>query len=104
MVVYVDDMFKYPMGRFGRMKMSHMIADTEEELHTMAAKLGLARKWYQGDHYDVSKSCRLKAIELGARPIALKTLAVMNLRRRVEGTLGLPEEASAWLAARRAFG
>ena len=32
MAVYVDDMYKYPLGQFGRMKMSHMVADTTEEL------------------------------------------------------------------------
>ena len=26
MTVYVDDMYKHALGRYGRMKMSHMIA------------------------------------------------------------------------------
>jgi hypothetical protein len=30
----------------------HMIADTEAELHAMAARIGVARRWCQGDHYD----------------------------------------------------
>jgi len=67
MTVYVDDMYKYPIGQFGRMKMSHMVADTLPELHAMADKIGLARKWFQkGDHYDVSISLRAKAIAAGA--------------------------------------
>lgn len=80
--VYVDDMYRYPMGQFRRMKMSHMIADTEEELLVFADRLGLKRAWYQGDHYDVSMSVRAKAIELGAKPITLRELAMMSRDRR----------------------
>jgi hypothetical protein len=75
MTVYVDDMHKHPMGRFRRMKMSHMIADTEEELHAMASKIGVARKWFQGDHYDVCLSMRAKAVSLGAQEITMRELA-----------------------------
>lgn len=28
-MVYVDDMYKYPTGQFGRMKMSHLIVDSK---------------------------------------------------------------------------
>src|SRR5690242_2499688 len=86
MSVYVDDMCKYPLGRYGRMKMSHMIADTEDELHAMADAIGVARRWYQGDHYDIAMSKRELAIQNGARAITLKQLACMAaLRKR-----GLP--------------
>ena len=44
MPVYVDDMYKHPMGQFRRMKMSHMIANTEAELHAMADAIGIDRK------------------------------------------------------------
>jgi hypothetical protein len=66
MAVYVDDMYKSPMGRLGRMKMSHMIADTDKELHDMAALIGLNKKWFQGDHYDVSMLLRDRAVANGA--------------------------------------
>ena len=82
MTVYVDDMFRVPMGRFGRMKMSHMIADTEDELHTMAAKIGVARRWYQGDHYDVSMAMREKAIALGAVPVTMRQLGLLHVGQR----------------------
>lgn len=65
MAVYVDNAF-IP---FGRMVMCHMEADTLDELHEMADKLGLKRSWFQDKsipHYDVSKSIRAKAVELGA--------------------------------------
>lgn len=82
MTVYVDDMYKYPLGRFGRMKMSHMIGDTEEELHAMAQKIGVSQKWYQGDHYDICMSMRNKAIALGATAITLRELAQMAIVKR----------------------
>lgn len=63
MSVYVDDM----RAPYGRLVLCHMVADTEDELHAMADKVGLARKWYQGDHYDVCLSKRAKAIEHGAK-------------------------------------
>lgn len=74
MTVYVDDMYTVPMGQFRRMKMSHMIADTEAELHKMAAAIGVARKWYQGDHYDVCMSVRAKAVKLGAKEVEMREL------------------------------
>jgi uncharacterized protein DUF4031 len=93
MAVYVDDMHKYPMGRLGRMKMSHMIADTDEELHAMADKIGVARKWFQGDHYDISISRRERALDYGARAVTLKQLACMSALRRRGEPMGDPETA-----------
>lgn len=67
-MVYVDDQ----QNQFGRMLMCHMIADTEEELHAMAAAIGLRREWYQllsYPHYDLSKTRKAAAIERGAKQI-----------------------------------
>lgn len=47
MTVYVDDMYLHPIGQFGRMKMSHLIADTDAELRAMADKIGVSRRWHQ---------------------------------------------------------
>lgn len=91
MTVYVDDMYKWSFCQFGRMKMSHMIADTLDELHAMADAVGVARKHFQdkpsGQHYDLAKSKRLLAIEKGAIPIELRTLSCMCFVRRVKGRL-----------------
>ena len=81
MAVYVDDMYKYPFGRFGRMKMSHMAADSTEELLAMADRIGLARKWLQHagthkEHFDVSMSLRTKAVAAGAIEIDMRTLCL----------------------------
>ena len=98
MTVYVDDMkaeFE-PDHRPGRRYvMSHMIADTEAELHLMARKIGVARKWYQGDHYDVTQSKKAEAIKLGARLITWKQLGMMANNRRAGLPLGTPETAEA---------
>ena len=56
--------------RYGRMLMSHMAADTIEELHQMAQEVGVAKRHFQNKqgkpHYDICKQNKLKAIELGA--------------------------------------
>jgi hypothetical protein len=89
MTVYIDDMYTVPMGQFRRMKMSHMIADTIEELHEFAARIGMARAWFQGDHYDVSKAKRDLAIKLGAVPISMRQCAAMVALKRQGITVAL---------------
>jgi hypothetical protein len=93
MTVWIDDMYLYPMGQFGRMKMSHMISDNEDELHAMAQKVGVAKKWYQKDHYDICMEKRLQAIAFGAVPITLKQLSCMAMLRRMGQPMGVPEAA-----------
>mgnify|MGYP006921286580 FL=1 len=79
--------------------MCHMLADTDEELHAMADKIGVARRWWQspakssGSHYDIALSKRALAVAAGAVEISLKQCAAMNFRRRVLGSLGEPEAA-----------
>lgn len=66
MSVYVDA----PIWSFGRMTMCHMIADDLEELHAMADRIGIQRKWFQSHasypHYDICKSKRALAVGFGA--------------------------------------
>lgn len=73
MSVYVDDGFCGPPGSWGKWTGGgHLQADTEEELHTFASKLGLRREWFQAGrrpeaaHYDLTASKRELAIRLGA--------------------------------------
>jgi hypothetical protein len=68
--VYVDDM----RAPYRRMIMCHMLADTDDELHAMAARIGVARKWHQKpgtvqSHYDISLTKRALAVAAGAKEI-----------------------------------
>jgi hypothetical protein len=67
MTVYVDNM----RSRLGRMIMCHMLADTDEELHAMADKIGVAQRWHQKagtphSHYDICMRKRDLAVRCGA--------------------------------------
>jgi len=104
MTVYVDDMYRHPIGQFGRMKMSHLIADTREELLACVKAIGVKAKWIQhydtsGEHFDIAMSKRLAAVKWGAVPITYRQCAMMCARRKVEGVLGAPAEAEAWFDA-----
>jgi hypothetical protein len=72
MPVYVDPMVDYGkrIGRAGP-RWCHMIADTLDELHALAARIGLRRAWFQGEssapHYDIgTDGKRALAIAEGA--------------------------------------
>lgn len=90
MSVFVDR----AVNLYGRMVMCHMIADTPDELHAMADRIGVARRWYQQPpgasfwHYDVCRSKRALAVAAGAVDADRATF-VANLRRiRALGSFG----------------
>jgi hypothetical protein len=59
---------------------AHLVSDESyDELHAFAARLGIPRRAFQGDHYDVSSDERLRAIELGAEAVDARVL-VRRLR------------------------
>jgi hypothetical protein len=70
--VYVDDAFV--AGDWGFFTGGgHLQADSLEELHAFAERLGLRRAWFQTrparpehDHYDLTRAGRERAIALGA--------------------------------------
>jgi hypothetical protein len=70
MSVYVDDAATLWRGR----RWAHMMADTLEELHAMAARLGMPRRAFQdkssGAHYDLTAELREEALRLGAVAIS----------------------------------
>lgn len=71
MSVLVDDASWPWRGR----RWAHLASDTShDELHAFAARLGLQRAWFQGDHYDVPADARERAIELGAEPVSAREL------------------------------
>ena len=87
MAVYVDDMQRpAKVGRFNAV-WSHLLADTDDELHAFAARLGLKRAWHQHpgtplSHYDVTESKRRQAIRLGAVQIGYLSRESLDLLRR----------------------
>jgi len=89
MTVYVDTM----QAPFRGMVMCHMIADSEQELHAMAAAIGMQRKWYQRDHYDISMEMKQLAIQKGAREIGMRELAALVFLCRANQPMGDPETA-----------
>jgi uncharacterized protein DUF4031 len=59
---------------------AHLVSDDSyDELHAFAERLGLPRRAFQGDHYDVPADYRLAAIVLGAEAVGSREL-VRRLR------------------------
>lgn len=77
MAVYIDDMYLSGVGNFRGMKMSHMIADSTEELIAMAQRVGVNPKWIQNpgtcnEHFDVCLAMRKKAVTAGGIEITYR--------------------------------
>ena len=54
---------------------SHLVSDVSyDELHAFAAALGVPRRAFQGDHYDIPASLRARALDLGAEPVRAREL------------------------------
>lgn len=76
MAVYIDPLSSYDHKR---KRYSHMIADSIEELHEFAQKLGLGRHWFHnGDHYDVSEDFYEMAISQGATLVTTRALVALK--------------------------
>jgi predicted metal-dependent HD superfamily phosphohydrolase len=77
---------------------------SHQELHDFAALLGIPRRAFQGDHYDVPSDYRDTALALGATAVSSRELVsrlrAAGLRRRRSGT----EVAEAWAAAVQSLG
>lgn len=91
MTVYVDDAFIPAKVRNGSRTITdewcHLTADSDEELHAMARKVGLRRsyaqhmdarnRWHR--HYDVTRSRRAAAVAAGAVQITWREAAKRSL-------------------------
>ncbi|WP_206445571.1 DUF4031 domain-containing protein [Spirosoma sordidisoli] len=81
-MVYIDNFNACYRG----MKMCHMIADSTEELLTMADQIGVNRKWIQdagtyNEHFDICQAKKAKALRLGAQEVTLLQLGRMLIKR-----------------------
>lgn len=90
-MILVDDARWQWRGRLW----AHLASDEgPDELHRFAARLGLRRTAFQGDHYDVDQAARDAALVLGAAPVPsrelLRRLHGAGLRRRA------PRSALRW--------
>lgn len=86
MTVYIDD--AYIKARVGRIngQWCHMTADTEEELHEFAERIGMKQSWFQNAgrasfHYDVTKGRRAAAVKAGAVEISWREFGKIILER-----------------------
>jgi hypothetical protein len=83
------------MGNFRGMKMSHMIADTTEELLDMCRAIGVQLKWIQHkgtykEHFDIAKSKRNLAVRAGAVQVTMRQATAMCGIRRLQGQPWMP--------------
>ena len=73
---------------------AHLVSDLSyDELHEFAARLGMPRRIFQGDHYDVPAITRELAIAMGAQPVAARELVARLSAaglRRPKGRLAPP--------------
>ncbi len=95
MSVFVDEAI---FERWGH-RWCHLTADTPEELHDFAGRLGLGRSRFQTkpdrpwvDHYDLTAQKRSEAVALGAVEITLQE-AGRQLARKKRRARGEPQPA-----------
>ncbi len=75
MAVMVDSLRRYAQAPLGIERWCHMAADSGfEELHAFAERLGVPRRAFQGDHYDLPPRLRERAAELGAEEVSTREL------------------------------
>jgi Protein of unknown function (DUF4031) len=93
MSVYVDDWRQLATIRQNTSRWSHLTADSTEELHSFARRLGIPAAAFQHkrgkpefDHYDVPDELREQAIALGAIALSWREAAKLRRRRRPRTT------------------
>jgi predicted kinase len=70
MAILVDELREYPGVELPFTVWCHLATDGSfEELHDFAARLGLRRRWFQRDHYDLPAHGRAAAVALGAEEV-----------------------------------
>ena len=89
MAILVDDAVWPWRGRLW----AHLVSDTSvDELHAFAERLGIPRRAFQGDHYDVTDELRDCAIAEGARAVTsrdvVRALRAAGLRKHPTATAG----------------
>lgn len=103
MTVYVDE-FPWDDGKWAGG--GHMLANDLDELHALAASIGLKRSWFQGQstfaHYDLTRSKRKLALERGATDIEIGEIPDDVLMRCKDGSYERRNDRQARRAAEAA--
>lgn len=91
MTVYIDPPIWPGHGRLW----SHLISDRSyEELHEFAGRIGIPRRGFERDHYDVIAERYGTALAEGARPVSSREIVMLltaaGLRRRRQSRLARP--------------
>lgn len=91
MTCYVDPLFsatpRTAQARSWGTRWCHMVADTTEELHAMAERIGLRRSYVQdagtwAEHYDLIPSKRTLAVRYGAVELTSSEMGQRWVERR----------------------
>jgi hypothetical protein len=79
-------------------KWAHLVSDESyDELHAFAKQLGVPRRAFQGDHYDIPDHLHGKAVELGAELVEGRELARrlraagLRIDKRYKGPGAVPD-------------
>jgi hypothetical protein len=85
---YVDTVRSYPDAGLRFTEYCHLLADTREELHAMAAAVGMPRRAFQDHpwrwHYDLPAPLRERAVARGATVVTMHEVGALLRRRRSE--------------------
>ena len=90
-MVYVDPLMDHGWRmRNQGVKNCHLFADTVEELHTFALKIGMRIEWFQNrpdlPHYDLTPDRRARAVRAGAREVTRRELVEFMRTGRISVT------------------
>lgn len=71
MTILVDDPLWHWRGR----RWCHLVSDASlDELHEFAARVGIPRRGFQGDHYDIPEEFRPEVVAAGATEVGSREL------------------------------
>jgi Protein of unknown function (DUF4031) len=74
-LILVDELREYPHTTLPYKHWSHMVSDDSfDELHAFAARLGIPRHRFQGDHYDLPAFVHARAVAAGAIQVSTRDL------------------------------
>ncbi len=76
-----------PLWWFRGERWSHLVSDVSyDELHAFVEQLGVPRRAFQGDHYDIPERYWQACVDLGAEPtdsrVLVRRLRDAGLRKR----------------------